>query len=141
MRKNLQNDVRIGFLEAKNAEQDREIAELKNKLNSKQDIRLPIPGDSLNKPTVPSSCKDLATSGHSFQGLYLVKNPDTSQIQTVLCGFEASGNFIKYSLYLFLTNKSPSEFSTHFSFSRSRRWINKLRYQTTSNQQADPAEC
>ena len=98
----MENDVKIAFLEkvcstkmglleAKNAEQDKEITQLKNKMDSKQDIHLPVSRGSLTKPTAPSSCKDLATNGHSFQGLYLVKNRDTSQIQTVLCDFGTSG--------------------------------------------------
>ena len=113
LKKNMENDVKIAFLEkvcstkmglleAKNAEQDKEIAQLKNKMDSKQDIRRRVAGGSLTKPTAPSSCEDLATNGHSLQGFYLVKNPDTSQIQTVLCDFGTSGNFIKYSLFIFL---------------------------------------
>jgi hypothetical protein len=118
-KKNLENDVKIGFLEndftakmgrleAKvghletiDAEQDKEIAMLKSKMNSKQDIHPPVSG-SFTKPTAPSSCKDLATNGHSFQGLYLIKNPDTSLIQIVLCQFGTSGNLIikRYSLVI-----------------------------------------
>jgi len=105
----MENDVKIAFLEkecstkmglleAKNAEQDKEITQLKNKMDSKQDIHLPVSRGSLTKPTAPSSCKDLATNGHSFQGLYLVKNRDTSQIQTVLCNFGTSGTFFLIQL-------------------------------------------
>ena len=109
----MENDVKIAFLEkecstkmglleAKNAEQDKEITQLKNKMDSKQDIRRRVAGGSLTKPTAPSSCKDLATNGHSLQGLYLVKNRETSQIQTVLCHFGTFGILILHLIYIFI---------------------------------------
>ncbi len=45
-------------------------------------------GDSQTNKNVPSSCKELAVKGHLFDGLYLVKNWDTKNIEAVLCNFQ-----------------------------------------------------
>ena len=50
------------------------------------------------KANEPSSCEELATNGHSSDGLYLVKNPDSKKIEAVACSFGANGEFIAYGL-------------------------------------------
>lgn len=56
-------------------------------------------GHSSNKVIVPSSCRELSIAGHSFDGLYLVQNPDSRKIETVFCDFGTSGKLIKYKKY------------------------------------------
>ena len=88
---NAVSKIQIGHLEAKNAEQDQEIAKLRTKIVSKQVI--PISTGLLKQKGagIPSSCSELEQRGHSFDGLYLVKNPETKKIETVFCRFETEG--------------------------------------------------
>lgn len=50
-------------------------------------------GESSTRAIIPASCRELALIGHSLDGLYLVKNPDTRKIETVLCDFGTSSKF------------------------------------------------
>lgn len=66
-----------------------------------------ISRDSQTSKNVPSSCKELAIKGHPFNGLYLVKNSDTKNIEAVLCDFEnTGGKLIKDFNKLLLHHKS-----------------------------------
>ena len=79
--------------EAKIAEQDNEIKKLKARINTNIETNpLPRPPYSTGA-SVPSSCNDLATSGQSSNGLYLIKNEGTKKIEAVSCSFGPSGNF------------------------------------------------
>lgn len=41
------------------------------------------------KAYIPSSCRELGIAGNSLDGLYLVQNVDSNQIQTVFCSFSS----------------------------------------------------
>ncbi len=56
--------------------------------NSRKNSR-PIDGFS-TRAVAPSSCRELSLIGHSLDGLYLVKNPATNKIETLLCNFGTS---------------------------------------------------
>ena len=43
--------------------------------------------DTLTRAVAPSSCRELSLIGHILDGLYLVQNPDTKQVETVFCTF------------------------------------------------------
>jgi len=51
-------------------------------------------GDSSARAIVPSSCRELATAGHSIDGLYLVQNSDSRKIEAVFCDFGTSGKSV-----------------------------------------------
>ncbi len=118
----------MDLLEAKNAEneakireQDKEIDELKTKIDTIQlephHISKPLANgeifpaqpapienkmtvqinsspisfdDSSTKAIAPTSCRELSLIGHSLDGLYLLKNPNTKKIETVFCDFGES---------------------------------------------------
>lgn len=111
--------------EAKIKEQEEEIIKLKTKLDSKfesdhfltslvNDERVlrhstdnkinrihenRIASDhSSPRAYIPSSCRELGIAGHSLNGLYLIQNVDTNQIQTVFCDFGTSGKLIKQKI-------------------------------------------
>ena len=46
-------------------------------------------GQLFKPSTPPSSCQDLLSLGHTFDGLFLVKNKRTKIIQTVFCQFSS----------------------------------------------------
>ena len=103
--------------EAKILKQGQEISELKAKIDTKQesahpvrpfhdplqslnddnDIKVGSIGDSSLRALLPSSCRDLSQFGLSFDGLYLVKNPETRKIETIFCDFGTSSKF--FSIY------------------------------------------
>lgn len=88
---NAESKIKIGHLESKNAEQDKEIAKLKTKIVSKPVTPISTGLSKQKGAGIPSSCSELEQRGHSFDGLYLVKNPGTKKIETVFCRFETEG--------------------------------------------------
>lgn len=58
-------------------------------------------GESSTRAIAPASCRELALIGHSLDGLYLVKNPDTNKVETVLCNFGTSKLLIFVSFQIF----------------------------------------
>lgn len=98
--KNSENEAKLNPISSNNAKQEEKIIELKAE-NSKLEIDQPIlserdlnnnsSGNSSTKALLPSSCGDLSLNGHSFGGLYLVQNSNTSKIQTVFCDFANNG--------------------------------------------------
>ena len=125
-RKNAENEAKIGLLESKNAEneakirgQAEEINQLKAKIDAKfdSDQRLPSAdhnnkmksiyreensiGQSSTRAIAPASCRELSLIGHSLDGLYLVRNPDTNKIETVLCDFGTTSKFDFFYLICF----------------------------------------
>ena len=97
---------KVDFLEAKDAKQEEEIIQLKAKIDAKPPLRStdsskmssiyrkdrPASDDSSTRAG-PSSSRDLSLIGHVLDGLYLVQNPDTKKIETVLCTFGTSSTF------------------------------------------------
>lgn len=107
--RNSKNEAKIDLLEAKNAQQEEEIIKLKAKKAERlESDHLPTPFNvkrsfhstdnrmgsfsrSATKAVGPPSCIELSVIGHSLDGLYLIQNPETNQIQTVFCTFGTSG--------------------------------------------------
>jgi len=96
----------VDLLEAKNAEneakireQDKEIDELKTKIDTIQlephHISKPLANGGIF-PAQPAPIenkmmvRELSLIGHSLDGLYLLKNPNTKKIETVFCDFGES---------------------------------------------------
>ena len=92
---NAESEAKIGYIKAKNVAQDKEINELKTRLNIElvKPISPEFFGELPTKTTEPSTCKELATNGHSFSGLYLVKNLGTKKLEAVSCSFGTTGKF------------------------------------------------
>lgn len=116
-----QNEERFGALKGKHDEYDSKIKQIESK-NSQQDKDFKCLNttialtkelahstgmsycerhftkeeceNSTMKTTMPSSCKDLAIRGHSFNGIYLLNNPETKKTQTALCLFGNSSKCI-----------------------------------------------
>lgn len=55
--------------------------------------------DSSTRAAAPSSCRELSLIGHILDGLYLVQDPITKKVETVLCTFGTSGKTILYNVY------------------------------------------
>ena len=105
-------DSKIKLLESKNNQQDKDIKYLNTTMVSPQEL-VQSTGrsycerhftkeecESPIKTTAPSSCRDLAIRGHSFNGIYLLNNPETNKIQTALCLFGNSGKPL-HCLFIF----------------------------------------
>ena len=116
--------VKVDLLESKNAENESKIGLqnnviYSNELNSEHSIGAPnerplhsvednkiglnngkigSSGDSSTRMIVPSSCRKLAIAGHSFDGLYLVQNPNSRKIEAVFCDFGTSGKSVLKAL-------------------------------------------
>ncbi len=132
-RKNTENEAKIADHEAKIREQADEINQFKAKFDTKQDSAQNflgsyndeniLPSDytkkmnsihdekenafiatSSTRAIAPASCRELALIGHSLDGLYLVKNPDTNKIETVLCNFGTSSKYLNH-YYYFINRK------------------------------------
>jgi len=58
-------------------------------------------GQSSTRAIAPASCGELSLIGHSLDGLYLVRNPDTNKIETVLCDFGTTSKFDLFYLIYF----------------------------------------
>ena len=100
-----QNDIfkaQIDLLMAQNAQQEKDILQLKKRLEENtnsipkshaknEDIVNYVVGSDESSPrSPPSSCRQLSTIGHYLDGIYLVANPDTNKIETVYCDFGSS---------------------------------------------------
>lgn len=104
-------ETKIDLLMAQNAQQDKEIHQLKSKI-SKDTGHILKSNSPLNENTgddvisnesslrlPPSSCRQLSTIGHYLDGIYLVANPETNKIETVYCEFGTSTRMKSSLLY------------------------------------------
>ncbi len=71
------------FTNQKSAQQ-----EDKNTIENGVNNEMPDPPSSPRLP--PSSCRQLSTIGHYWDGISLIANPDTNKIEAVFCEFGSS---------------------------------------------------
>lgn len=98
---NHQLESKIHDLSAKNQKQEEGLRLLTNK-NTINHESAQLETKSLSK-LPPSSCRQLSTIGHYLDGIYLIANPDSNNIESVYCTFGTSSNTNEYyTFFIFI---------------------------------------